>query len=129
MPSFPVFRRGEGGHDTSAVVGLGPIRTSRQNRNCPWKNPRTNFVATIFVSSVASALTWFKSSNCVVGLQLACLKNLLYSQSVSLQHEDSQIGHREGGSYSAAQNSVVYIKDSLPFGLNSMKHYDSFCPL
>ena len=88
-------------------------------------NLRTNFVATIFVSSVASALTWFKSSNCVVGLQLACLKNLLYSQSVSLQHEDSQIGHREGGSYSAAQNSVVYIKDRLPFALNPTKHHDS----
>ena len=52
-----------------------------------------------------------------------------FSQSVSLQHLDSQTGHREVGRYSAAQNLVVYINDSLPFGLNSMKHYDSFCPL
>ena len=56
-------------------------------------------------------------------------EKLLYSQSVSLQHVDSQTGHREGGRYSAAQNLVVYIKDSLPFGLNSMKHYDLFCSL
>ena len=42
---------------------------------------------------------------------------------------NSQIGHCKGGRYSAAQNLVVYIKDSLPFGLNSMKHYDSFGPL
>ena len=82
------------------ILELGPIRTSRQNRNCPWQNPRTNFVVTIFVSSVASALTWLKSSNCVVGWQLACLKNCS-SQSVSLQHVDSQTGHRE-----AAQNRL-----------------------
>ena len=56
-------------------------------------------------------------------------EKLLFSQSVSLQHLDSQTGHREVGRYSAAQNLVVYINDSLPFGLNSMKHYDSFCPL
>ena len=56
-------------------------------------------------------------------------EKLLYSQSVSLQHVDSQTGHREGVRYSAAQNSVVHIKDSLQFGLNSMKHYYSFCPL
>ena len=37
--------------------GKGPIRTRRQNHNCPWQNPRTNFVMKIFVSSVASALT------------------------------------------------------------------------
>ena len=54
---------------------LGSIRTSRQNHNCPWQNPRTNFVVTIFVSSVASALTWFESSNCVIGRQQACSKN------------------------------------------------------
>ena len=77
------------------IVGLGPICTSRQNRNCPWQNPRTNFVVAIFVSSVASALTWLKSSNCVVGWQLACLKNCS-SQSVSLEHVDSQTCHREG---------------------------------
>ena len=53
----------------------GPISTSRQNRICPWQNPRTNFVVTIFVSSVASTLTWLKSSNCAVRWQLACLKN------------------------------------------------------
>ena len=56
------------------------------------------------------------------------LKNC-FSQSVSLEHVDSQTGHCEGGHYSAAQNLVVYVKDSLPFGLNSMKHDDSFCPL
>ena len=56
-------------------------------------------------------------------------EELFYSQSVSLQRVDSQTRHREGGSYSAAPNSVVYIKDSLPFGLNSLKHYDSFYPL
>ena len=57
------------------TVRLGSIRTSWQNHNCPWQNPRTNFVVTIFVASVASALTWFESSNCVVGRQQACLKN------------------------------------------------------
>ena len=115
-------------HGEVKKAKLGPIRTSRQNRNCPWQNPRTNFVVTIFVMSVASALTWSKSSNCVVGWQLACLKNC-FSQSVSLQHVNSQTGHHEGGHNSAAQNSVVYIKDNMPFALNSMKHYDSFCPL
>ena len=56
-------------------------------------------------------------------------EKFLYFESVSLQHVDSQTGHRKGGRYSAVQNSVVYIKDSSPFGLNSMKHYYSFCPL
>ena len=78
-------------------INLGPIRTSGQNRSCPWQNPRTNFVLTVFVSSVASALAWLKSSNCVVEWQLACLKNCS-SQSVSLQHAyvNGKTGHREG---------------------------------
>ena len=88
---------------------------------------------TIFVSSVASALTWltetFKLYMCRRMATGVFESELLYSQSVSLQYVESQTGHREGGRYSAAQNSVVYIKDSSPFGLNSMKHYDSFCPL
>ena len=50
---------------------------------------------------------------------------LLYSQSVSLQYVESQTGHREVGRYSTAQNSIVYIKDRLPFALNSTKHHDS----
>ena len=55
-------------------------------------------------------------------------EKLLHSQSVSL-HVDSQTGRRKGGRSSALQNSVAYKKDSLPLGLNSMNHWDSFCPL
>ena len=95
-PNPPVFSyKFQGIFNSSVFSELGPIRTSRQNRNCPWQNPRTNFVVTIFISSVASTLTWLKSSNCVVGWQLACLKNCS-SQSVSLQHVDSQTGHHQG---------------------------------
>ena len=59
-------------------------------------------------------------------------EKLLHSQGISLQHVDSQTGHRKGGwreRSSTLQNSVVYRMDSLPLGLNSMMHYDSFCPL
>ena len=73
-----------------------------------------------------------KPSNCVVGWLPACLKNcsILNSQSVSLQHVDSQTGHHKGGHSNVLQNSVPYIKGSLPLGfIKSMNHQDSFCPL
>lgn len=89
---------------------LGLIRTSRQNHNCPRQNPRTNFVVTIFVSSVASALTWLRSSNCDVGGQLACLKNCSILKA-SPCNTWIATGHS-----SALQNSVVYIKDSFAIG-------------
>ena len=66
-----------------------------------------------------------KPSNCVVGWWLACLKNfsILNSQSVSLQHVDSQTGHHKGGHSNVLQNSVPYIKGSLPLGfIKSMNH-------
>ena len=56
-------------------------------------------------------------------------EKLLHSQRVSLQHVDSQNGHRKGGCSSALQSLVVHIKDSLPLGLNSVNHQDSLCPL
>ena len=110
-------------------VILGPIRTSRQNRNCPWQNPRTNFVVTIFSLVCCIRIDMVKVFKLCRRMATDVSEKLLYSQSVSLQHVDSKTGHREGRSYSAAQNSVVYIKDSLQFGLNSIQHYDSICPL
>ena len=56
-------------------------------------------------------------------------EKLFHSQSVSLQHVDSQTGRCKGGRSSALQNSFFRIKDSLPFGLNSLNHWDSFSPL
>ena len=56
-------------------------------------------------------------------------EKLFHSQSGSVQHRDSQTGHCKGGRSSALQNSVFHIKDSLPFNLNSMSHWDSFSPL
>ena len=50
------------------------------------------------------------------------IKKLLHSQSVPLQHVDSQIGHRKGERSSALRNSVVHIKDSLSLGLNFMNY-------
>ena len=46
-------------------------------------------------------------------------KKLLHSQSVSLQHVDSQTGRRKRERSSALQNPVFH---SLPWGLNSINH-------
>ena len=53
-------------------------------------------------------------------METGMFEKLLHSQSVSLQHVDSQTGHRKEGRSSALQNSVVYIKDGLSLGLNSI---------
>ena len=54
-------------------------------------------------------------------METGVFEKLLLSQNVSLQHVDSQTGHRKEGRSSALQNSVVYINDSLQLDLNSMK--------
>ena len=62
-------------------------------------------------------------------LATGVFEKLSHSQSVSLQHVDSQTGRCKGGRSSALQNLVFHIKDSLPFGLNFLNHWDSFSPL
>ena len=45
-------------------------------------------------------------------MAIGVFDKLLHSQSVSLQHMDSQIGHRtKEGRSSALQNSAVFLKD------------------
>ena len=75
----------------------GPICIRRQNRNCPAvAKSKDKFCRDNFCLVCCIRIDMLNSSNCVntvVGWQLACLKKLLHSQSVSLQHEDSHTGH------------------------------------
>ena len=85
------------------VLGLGAkLGSIHPSKICPWQNPGTNFVVTIFVSSFASAVTWLKSNcvNTVVECQQACLKNCSTVSKClpakKIKHMDSQTGHRKG---------------------------------
>ena len=95
---------------------IWPIRTSKKNRNCPWQKPSKKFCSENF-SSVASALTWVKSSNCVntvVEWQLASLKNYsILNVSPCNMRIAKVVVLPKGGRSNALQNLAVYIKDSL----------------
>ena len=92
---------------------FGPIRTSRQNHNCPWRDLRTNLVLTIF----ASPVVWLTSVQIVSTLSSDGVwrvsKIAPFSKRLPATSWIAKMVIVRGDvPMSAPQNSVVHIKDS-----------------